>query len=118
MRFLLHDSQAVYNASDKKWYFTLDRRIANPTSIRIGKCSFIAATASTYPAVVYMRSNALFELSAIKHTVELKSENHHDSSNVIAVLHESHQKGRYTGGGLSFPIIQLSIFTSQMERLF
>jgi len=104
MRFLLHDSQAVYSATDKKWYFTLDRRIENPTHVRIGKCSFTAATASTYPAVVYMRSNALFELSAIKHTVELKSVNHHDSSNVIAVLHETHQKGRYSGGGLSFPV--------------
>ena len=104
MRFLLHDSEAVYNATDWKWYFNLDRRIENPTLIRVGKCSFTAATASTYPVVVYMRSNTLTELSTVKHTVELKSNNHHDNSNVIAVLHETHTQGRYTGGGLSFPV--------------
>ena len=103
MRFLLHDSQAVYNAVTKKWTFSLDRSIANPKQIRVGKCSFTCATSPTYPAVVYMRSNALTEICTIKHTVELKSHNHHDQSNVIAVLHETHTKGRYSGGGISFP---------------
>ena len=103
MRFLLHDSQAVYNAATKKWTFTLDRSIANPKQIRVGKCSFTCATMTTYPAVVYMRSNTLTEICTIKHTVELKANNHHDQSNVIAVLHETHTRGRYSGGGISFP---------------
>ena len=59
MRYLLHYTDAAYDATTKKYTFTLDKRVANPRTVRINKCTFTAATAATYPSVVYVRSDAL-----------------------------------------------------------
>ena len=105
MRYLLHHTDASYNSVTKKWIVTTDRRVSNPTSIRIASCTFTAATASSYPSVVYMRSDALTQLSRTKHTVELKAVDHEDNSNVIAVLQETHTLGRYaTKDAVRFPV--------------
>jgi len=95
MKYLLHHSDSVYNDTTKRWQFTLDKRIGNPINIKISKLSFTAVTAATYPAVVYMRSNALNNMARVKHSIELKSEDHENASNVIAVLQETHTQGRY-----------------------
>ena len=106
MRYLLHHSDAVFEETSKRFLFTLDRRISNPRSIMITKCVFTASTAQTYPSVVYMRSNALHNMIKSKHTVELKADNHENSSNIIAVLQETHTKGRYsiTERGVNLPV--------------
>ena len=95
MKYLLHHSDSVYDDTTKRWLFTLDKRIGNPIQIKISKLSFTAATAASYPPVVYMRSNALHQMARVKHSVELKSVDHENSSNVIAVLQETHTLGRY-----------------------
>ena len=95
MKYLLHHSDSVYDDTTKRWLFTLDKRIGNPINIKISKLSFTAVTAATYPAVVYMRSNALNNMARVKHSIELKSEDHENASNVIAVLQETHTQGRY-----------------------
>ncbi len=103
MRYLLHHSDSTYDATTKRFTFTLDRRISNPVFFRINKVTFTAATAANYPSVVYMRSNALTSLSKTKHTV--KSNDHENNSNVLAVLEETHTKGRYAmKGTVSFPV--------------
>ena len=54
MRYLVHSEDATYDSTTGKYFFNLDTRIANPTRIRINKATFVAATASSYPQVVYM----------------------------------------------------------------
>ena len=71
MKYLLHHSDSVYNDTTKRWQFTLDKRIGNPINIKISKLSFTAVTAATYPAVVYMRSNALNNMARVKHSIEI-----------------------------------------------
>ena len=96
MKFLLHSSEATFDAASKKWFFNLDKRISNPTSIVLSKATFSCTTdTSPFPDVVYMRSDALHRMIRTKHTVELKTANHEDASNVIAVLTETHTRGRY-----------------------
>jgi len=96
MRFLLHHEDAVYDSATKTYYFNLDRRISNPTRIRVNKAAYTAATtAGSYPQVVYIRSNALSEMARTKHTVELKGANHENPSNVLCALQEGAILGRY-----------------------
>ena len=106
MRYVLHHSEAVFNETTKRWVFTLDRRIANPRTLRLSKCVFTASTASSYPSVVYMRSDAIHSMIKTKHTVELKADNHEHSSNIIAVLEETHTHGRYaiSERGIALPV--------------
>ena len=108
MRYLLHHSDATYDQTTKKWTFTLDRRISNPRSITIKKCVFTASTddENDYPSVVYMRSDALHANAKIKHTVELKGSDHENSSDVLAVLEETHTLGRYAmkEKGVTLPV--------------
>ena len=74
--------------------------------MRLTKCVFTATTATSYPSVVYLRSDALHSMTKTKHTVELKADNHENSSNVIAVLQETHTTGRYSIGekGIILPL--------------
>ena len=96
MKYLLHSSHATYNSTTKKWIFDLDRRISNPTVIRLAKATFTTpGDLSVHPAVIYMRSDALARMITRKHTVELRDDNHPNSSNVIATLTETHTRGRY-----------------------
>jgi len=97
MRYLLHHSDATYDITTKRWLFTLDKRIANPTTIGVRRVTFtIVSTVTIPPPVVYMRSDAIHKLARNKHTVELRDVDHENASNVIAVLEETHQKGRYS----------------------
>ena len=96
MRYLLHSGNATYDTSTKKYSYTLDQRIQDPKSIRLVKGSYVAATASSYPAVVYVKSDGLSQLCSTKHTVELKNQSHRDGTNIFAVLEERHTQGKYS----------------------
>ena len=96
MRFLAHSEDATYNSTDGKFYYTLDRRVANPQRIRVTRASYTATTdTTTPPQVIYLRSSKLHEVIRVKHTSELRDAGHEDSSDVLAVLPESHTTGRY-----------------------
>ena len=87
VRFLLNDGNATY--ANGVWTFELDRRLSNATTFQLKKGSFTVSTdQSSPPHCVYLRSNAIHELSSEKHTQVLKSIQHEDSSNV-------HAAGRY-----------------------
>ena len=62
VRFLLHSENATYNATTKKYTFALDRRIANPRSIRLSKANYQQKTETAYPLSVYVRSDAVTQL--------------------------------------------------------
>ena len=55
MRFLVHSSNATYNAITKRYTVELDRRVSNPTQLEIVGCSYVP-TADVYPLTVYLRS--------------------------------------------------------------
>ena len=40
LKYLLHSSLANYDTVTKRWTFTLDRRISNPTRIRLRKATY------------------------------------------------------------------------------
>ena len=96
MRFLLHNSNAGYDATTKTWTFSLDRRFSNPRSITIEKAVFIPiSTVTVTPHVVYMHSEALTRMYRRKHTVVLTATNHETPTDVIAALEETHVRNRY-----------------------
>ena len=66
MRYLVHSDDSTF--TDGKYYYNLERRIANPRRIRVTQVCYTATTASTYPPVVYMRSSKLAQLTKTKHT--------------------------------------------------
>ena len=69
MRYLLHHTDATYDSTSKRWFYNLDRRVSNPTAIVVSSCTYTAAAASSYPSVVYMRSDAIVAITKTKHTV-------------------------------------------------
>ena len=119
MKYLLHHTDATYDANKKVWVFTLDRRIANPRSIRIETCTFTAATADTYPAVVYMRSRTLTSWCTIKHTIEVKGADHENHSNVLAVLEQT-LRGKYAlkNAGNFLPVHSHTAHTRSFDIFF
>jgi len=124
-KYLLHSSLANYDAATKKWTFNLDRRISNPTALRLAKAAYSTpGDTSPHPMVVYLRSDALARMIPQKHTLELRALNHENAANVIAVLSETHTRGRYRIlGGRQFPIDpaaserQIDIFFTDGDRL-
>ena len=101
-KFLLHSSLANYDATTKKWTFDLDKRISNPTSLRLAKAAYSTpGDTSPHPMVVYLRSDALARMIPLKHTLELRALNHENAANIIAVLSETHTRGTRPamGGG-------------------
>ena len=105
-KFLLHSSLANYDAVSKRWTFALEKRLSNPTRIRLRKATYSTpGDVSPHPQVVYLRSNALARMITRKHTMELRSVGHENASNVIATLTETHTRGRYRiVGGQTFPV--------------
>ena len=96
MRFLLHNEEAVYDATTKVWHYTLDKRISNPTSLMVKKATFSPVSSLTVlPHVIYMHSTALSDMILDKHTVVLRANAHENSTDVIGVLEETHTRGRY-----------------------
>ena len=93
MKFLCHSDDATY--ANKEWKYTLDQRIHNPTEMLLSKACFSVPTNySNPPHVVYLRSHAFDSMIKRKHVVELKNTNHMGSSNVLAVLSETHTPPR------------------------
>ena len=54
-----------------------------------------AGDTDPHPTVVYLRSNVLSRLIKRKHTVSLRNVGHENPENVLAVLTETHTRGRY-----------------------
>ena len=96
MRFILSDKKAIL--VDNKYRYKLNTRLHNASVFQLKKCSF-QTDMVTPPLVVFLKSDALHALSGQKHTVELKAENHQDASNILAMLEETHTKGRYRLNG-------------------
>ena len=96
LKFLLHSSNAAYDAATKTFVYNLDRRLANPRSLQVERATFTpVSTLTPMPHVVYMHSAALSSMLRAKHTVVLTAEAHENASDVIAVLEETHTRGRY-----------------------
>ena len=96
MKYLAHSTDAAYDAATKRWTFDLGRRVPRPTSLVISKACFSVPTGyENPPHVVYMRSDALSRMVRRQHTVELKHESHTAGTNILAVLSETHTRGRY-----------------------
>ena len=95
-KYLLHSDQATFDATSKKWFFNLDRRISNPRLLKLMQATFTTAgDTDPHPTVVYLRSNVLSRLIKRKHTVSLRNVGHENPENVLAVLTETHTRGRY-----------------------
>ena len=96
-KYLLHSDSATFDATSKKWFFNLEQRIHNPRVIRLAQASFTTAgDTSPHPAVVYLRSDAISRMCQRKHTVALKDAGHNNDTNILAVLTETHTRGRYS----------------------
>ena len=100
LKFLLHSSNATFDATAKKWFFHLDNRIANPRIIKLAAASFTTSgDTNPHPHVVYLRSDYLSRLIRRKHTVSLRTTGHENDTNILAVLTETHTRGRYSMDG-------------------
>ena len=103
VRILLHSANATKDTDSQKWTFSLDHRISNPTRLVVNKITYTGATSATYPQVVYCRSDSLARLITEKHTIELTDNGHENHSNVLGVLHETHDLARYALEGRRRP---------------
>ena len=96
MKYLAHSTDASYDSTTKKWTFDLGRRVPNPVSLVLSKACFTVPTNyQNPPHVVYLRSDALSRMITRQHTAELKHNRHTAGSNILAVLSETHTRGRY-----------------------
>ncbi len=102
MRFIVADSKAAL--ANGVYTFNLNMRLPNATKLWLKKCSFQVSGADP-PLAIMVRSNALHQISGEKHTVELKAENHQDACNILAILEESHQTGRYHLKAVPRPLV-------------
>ena len=110
---MLDDSNATY--ANGVWTFALDKSLQNASRMQIRKAVYVASTDQTAPPhVVYVRSDALHRLSKRKHTNLLKENNHEDSSNVVCVLEEQHDKGRFR---LHSPDILLNLVWTPLRTI-
>ena len=96
MKFLLHSSDATINAENNTWLYSLSQRLRSPSQMVLENVSFVASTMTTYPSVVYMRSESLSRHIRNKHCVQVKSQEKADQQvDVLCVLTETHTLGRY-----------------------
>ena len=98
MRFILNHGNSTLE--DGVYTFKLDKRLSNASIAQVLKASFEYTSAGVEPLVVYLRSNALHSIASRKHTLELTSASHENSSNILAVLEETHTTGRYRLRGI------------------
>ena len=71
--YRFHSDKATYDATTRRYTFTLDRRVPNATSVAIRKAGYRAARHSgtaAWPGSVLLRSDALHRALRSKHTVE------------------------------------------------
>ena len=105
-KYLLHSDSATFDATAKKWFFNLEKRISNPRVIRLAQAAFTTAgDTDPHPSVVYLRSDAISRMCVRKHTVTLQDTGHENDTNILAVLTETHTRGRYAmTSGRSFTV--------------
>ncbi len=102
VRFILTDDNATLSSGI--YTYSLDTRLSNASFLQLKKCSFQLTTTGTAPIAVFIRSKAFHRIGGSKHTLVLKSNNHQDSSDILAVLEESHTTGRYQLRGIPRPV--------------
>ena len=96
MKFLLHSNDATINAENNTWLYSLSQRLRSPSQMVVDNVSFVASTMTTYPSVVYMRSESLSRHIRNKHCVQVKNAERADQQvDVLCVLTETHTLGRY-----------------------
>ena len=93
MRYIVHSADCTYDTATHKHSIVLDRRISNPTTVRLVSALYEAPTLASYPLGVYLVSDALGEMIPQKHTVKLKASNHENQDATVAVLTESNTGG-------------------------
>ncbi len=109
MRYLVHSEDCSFDTATGKHSIVLDRRISNPTHLKVSKLVYESPTIASgvYPLAVYARSEGINDLVRRKHCVELTASNHENESNCYAVLKESQSTKRYhMAKPISFPIKQ------------
>ena len=95
MKFLVHSDKTTYNTVTKKYSFAWSRR-EQGKKIKINQFAYSCVTnLSPLPHVVYVRSDALSRMIRDKHTLQLEESSNESNNNIIAVLHETHDRGRY-----------------------
>ena len=102
VRFILTDDNATLASGI--YTYSLDTRLSNASFLQLKKCSFQLTTTGTAPLAVFVRSAAFHRIGGSKHTLVLKSNNHQDSSDILAILEESHTTGRYQLRGIPRPV--------------
>ena len=106
LKYLLHSSKSTLGA-DNKYRYNLDKKLGHDakTMVLVTLSYSCHSGISPAPHVVYAHSDALSRIIHRKHTVELQDQSHDRSSNIIAVLKETHTRGRYqTDAARSFRI--------------
>ena len=77
-KYLLHSESATFDATAKKWFFYLEKRISNPRVIRLAQASFTTAgDTDPHPSVVYLRSDAISRMCVRKHTTGQRARERH-----------------------------------------
>ena len=96
MKFLLSSSQSVYDELTKTYSFQFSRHHSKQNELTISNTSFSTPTDLTlHPHCIFMRSNAITKLKQESNISELQGTTDENFSNVIAVLFETHTRGRY-----------------------
>ena len=95
MRYLIHSSDCTHNTVTGEYTLELDRRIGNPQSLKIVDVVYEAPTLATYPIAIYLNSVGINQMIMRKHTLRLTENNHENDSDVLAVLTDSYEEGRY-----------------------
>jgi len=102
VRFILTNDHATLASGI--YTYSLDTRLSNASFLQLKKCSFQLTTTGTAPVAIFIRSKAFHRIGGSKHTLVLKSDNHQDSSDILAILEESHTTGRYQLRGIPRPV--------------
>ena len=95
MRYLIHSEDCTFDANTGIYTIVVDRRIANPVSLKFQNLVYEAPTLSTYPLAVYVNSKGINDLIRNKHTLRLTASNHENETDVLGVLTETNTTGRY-----------------------
>ena len=96
MRFLLHGVDGVYNSTTKIYTFAFSRHYDAPKRLKVSHTAYSTASHITpTPHTIYMRSKALSRVIRKNPLRILKGDSHQEQTDVIAVLFETHERGRY-----------------------
>ena len=114
MKYFIHSDDCVYDSATGTWTVTMDRQISNPVMVTLQQVLYEAPiNGDGYPAGVYLESKALTRMNDHKHAVQLKAENHEDSTDIVALLQGSPDTPNHFG--LRYPV-RFRVVPSRIER--